>query len=50
MNEDEYNNVRDEMRLKNGLLFGLPVVLDTDQPEFVPGSKVSVHMCWSMTP
>jgi sulfate adenylyltransferase len=40
MNEEEYDSVVSDMRLKSGLLFGLPVVLDTDCPKCVPGSKV----------
>jgi len=40
MNQDEYNGVVEDMRLKNGLLFGLPVVLDTDRDDLTPGTKV----------
>jgi len=40
MNEDEYHHVVENMRLKNGLLFGLPVVLDTDRDDLAPGTKV----------
>ena len=43
MNEDEYKNVVEKMRLKNGLLFGLPVVLDTDRKELTPGTKAKSH-------
>ena len=45
MNEDEYNSVVNDMRLTNGLLFGLPVVLDTDRDDLTPGTKVT---CVSM--
>jgi len=40
MNEDEYTSVVETMRLKSGLLFGLPVVLDTDRDDITPGTKV----------
>lgn len=40
MVEEDYTSVVDKMRLANGLLFGLPVVLDTDSEDFVVGDKV----------
>merc|ERR1712147_321529 len=40
MNEADYDSVVANMRLTNGLLFGLPIVLDTDCEEIQPGSKV----------
>mmetsp|Transcript_32072 Transcript_32072/g.38852 ORF Transcript_32072/g.38852 Transcript_32072/m.38852 type:complete len:453 (+) Transcript_32072:20-1378(+) len=40
MNEETYNYCVDNMRLPNGLLFGLPVVLDTTDEALVPGVKV----------
>jgi len=40
MNEETYDNVVAETRLPSGLLFGLPVVLDTNDPALVPGTKV----------
>ena len=40
MNEDAYQSVVDKMRLPNGLLFGLPVVMDTNNDAIKPGSKV----------
>ncbi len=40
MNEDEYYSVIKNNRNKNGLLFGLPIVLDSDNPEVKEGDKV----------
>jgi sulfate adenylyltransferase len=40
MNQAEYDNVVHNMRLTNGLLFGLPIVLDTDSEDIFPGDKV----------
>ncbi|KAH9261809.1 sulfate adenylyltransferase [Batrachochytrium salamandrivorans] len=41
MNRDTYESVVNNHRLsKDGLLFGLPVVLDTDQPDVKPGNRV----------
>jgi sulfate adenylyltransferase len=41
MNEDTYDGVVSNMRLpESNLLFGLPVVLDTDRDDIQPGSKV----------
>ena len=40
MNQDEYAHVVENMRLKNGLLFGLPVVMDTHDDSILPGQKV----------
>ncbi|KAJ9453590.1 Sulfate adenylyltransferase [Diplonema papillatum] len=40
MTEDDYTSVVDKMRLENGLIFGLPVVLDTFNPKFKIGHKV----------
>ena len=40
MNEDAYESVVDKMRLPNGLLFGLPVVMDTRNDAIKPGSKI----------
>ncbi|PSC70809.1 sulfate adenylyltransferase [Micractinium conductrix] len=40
MNEDAYRSVVDKMRLPDGLLFGLPVVMDTRNDAIKPGSKV----------
>ena len=40
MNEDAYHSVVDKMRLPNGLFFGLPVVLDTNNDAIKPGSKI----------
>jgi len=40
MNEDDYDSVVSDMRLKNGLLFGIPVILDTDRDDITPGTKV----------
>ncbi len=40
MGEEEYRSVVDLMHLPNGLIFGLPVVLDTDSEDVVVGDKV----------
>jgi len=40
LNEAEYDSVVDEMKLPSGLIFSLPVVMDTADPSIVVGSKV----------
>jgi hypothetical protein len=40
MNEDEYNSVVQDMKLPSGLIFGLPVVMDTANPNVKVGSKL----------
>lgn len=40
MTEAEYLSVVDTNRLPNGLLFGLPVVYDTDREDVKPGESV----------
>jgi sulfate adenylyltransferase len=40
MNEEDYNSVVEKMRLSNGLLFGLPVVMDTNCTAVKAGDKV----------
>ncbi len=40
MNEDNYNSVVKESRTKSGLLFGLPIVMDTDREDVNPGDSV----------
>ncbi|CAM9518462.1 unnamed protein product, partial [Sphacelaria rigidula] len=40
MTEEEYKSVVDTNRLPNGLLFGLPVVYDTDREDIKPGMKI----------
>ncbi|KAK9823477.1 hypothetical protein WJX72_002996 [[Myrmecia] bisecta] len=40
MNEAEYESVVQTMRLTSGLLFGLPVVLDTDNESIKVGDKI----------
>jgi len=40
MNKEEYESVVDNHRLTNGLLFGLPVVLDTNREDLTVGKKV----------
>lgn len=37
MTEEEYMSVVEKNRLPNGLLFGLPVVYDTDRDDLKPG-------------
>ncbi|KAF6260172.1 hypothetical protein COO60DRAFT_1508974 [Scenedesmus sp. NREL 46B-D3] len=40
MNQAEYDSVVLNMRMTNGLLFGLPIVLDTNSEDIQPGDKV----------
>ena len=40
MSESEYDSVVDNMRLTNNLIFGLPVVMDTDDDSIKEGSKI----------
>ena len=40
MNQEEYESVVETMRLPSGLLFGLPVVMDTDDEAIKPGMKL----------
>ncbi len=40
MAEDEYKSVVDLMHMPNGLIFGLPVVLDTEREDVVVGDRV----------
>ena len=40
MNEADYKSVVNEMKLSNGLIFGIPVVFDTDDERVQPGKKV----------
>jgi len=40
MNEEDYNSVVDNMRLSNNLIFGLPVVMDTDDSSISMGDKL----------
>ena len=40
MHKGDYDSVVDNYRLKNGALFGLPVVYDTARPDLTPGKKV----------
>ncbi|CAM9221194.1 unnamed protein product [Discosporangium mesarthrocarpum] len=40
MTEEEYMSVVETNRLPNGLLFGLPVVYDTDREDLTPGMKI----------
>jgi sulfate adenylyltransferase len=40
MDEADYKSVVEDLKLTNGLIFGLPVVYDTNDPRVVPGTKV----------
>lgn len=40
MTEEEYKSVVEKNRLPNGLLFGLPVVYDTDRDDLKPGEAL----------
>jgi hypothetical protein len=44
MNQEEYDSVVKDMRLPNGLLFGLPIILDTDREDVVLGDKVGAAL------
>ena len=39
MNEKNYNSVVKQNRLESGLLFGLPIVMDTDREDINPGDS-----------
>lgn len=43
MTEEEYKSVVESNRLPNGLLFGLPVVYDTDREDIKPGTPVTAR-------
>lgn len=43
MTQDEYLSVVESNRLPNGLLFGLPVVYDTDREDIKPGKHGTVQ-------
>merc|ERR1719486_238922 len=40
LTEEEYDSVVENMRLPSDIIMGLPVVMDTDDPSVVEGSKV----------
>lgn len=40
MDEANYKSVVNDMKLTNGLIFGLPVVYDTSDPNIVVGKRV----------
>merc|ERR1719261_1652365 len=40
LNEEEYNSVVDDMKLPSGLIFSLPVVMDTSDDAIDVGTKV----------
>lgn len=43
LNEDDYNGVVEEMRLKNGILWPMPITLDVSQ-EFISDKKVGTRI------
>ena len=48
MTEEEYKSVVENNRLPNGLLFGLPVVYDTDRDDLKPGKQgFKVSWVWA---
>lgn len=47
MSQAEYDSVVKDMRLPSGLLFGLPIVLDTDREDLVLGDKVGGLHEWA---
>eukprot|EP01036_Dinobryon_divergens_P029684 gene29684-38813_t len=40
MDEADYKSVVNDLKLSSGLIFGLPVVYDTSDPNIVPGKRV----------
>jgi len=40
MNEEAYNSVVNDMKLPDGLIFGLPIVMDTNDPAITVGKKL----------
>eukprot|EP01035_Chromulina_nebulosa_P018411 gene18411-24114_t len=40
MDEAEYSSVVKDMKLTNGLIFGLPIVFDTNDDRVIPGARV----------
>jgi len=40
MNEETYKTVVDTMHLQDGLVFGLPIVMDTNDDSITPGTKL----------
>ena len=40
MNEEDYHSVVDSNRLASGVIFGLPVVLDTEREDIAPGDRI----------
>jgi len=42
MSEENYNSVVKQNRIESGLLFGLPIVMDTDREDIKPGDSVSL--------
>ncbi len=40
MSEEDYNSVVLHMRLTSGVLYGLPVVFDTNYVQVAPGKKI----------
>lgn len=40
MDENDYTSVVDNMSLDSGLIFGLPIVFDTDDERVQPGKKI----------
>jgi sulfate adenylyltransferase len=43
MSEKNYNSVVKQNRLESGLLFGLPIVMDTDREDINPGDSVVLN-------
>ena len=43
MSEKNYNSVVKQNRLESGLLFGLPIVMDTDREDINPGDSVLLN-------
>merc|ERR1719331_3314692 len=50
MNEDAYNSVVSDMALPDGLIFGLPIVMDTDDESITVGKKILMTFESKWTP
>jgi hypothetical protein len=44
MGQADYKSVVADMRLESGLVFGLPIVFDTDDARVQPGKKVGITL------
>jgi len=40
MNQEDYQSVLENAKTTDGTIFGLPIVMDTDDESISPGSKI----------